>query len=124
MYQISLYRNFIVTENKRGTSGEAFRMEHFPASSTLFAALCRGPRIRRIRIWMVYVARSVVQHVCKDARIHFSLHGFVRRWLPAEWLGVPARYPGGWPKEAPEHTVNSVYGACRKRKIMYCAIVR
>ena len=58
----------------------------------------------------IYAARSVVQHVGKDPRVFFSLHGIIRRCLRAERSGVPARLPGGWPKVPPERTVNSVSG--------------
>ena len=63
----------------------------------------------------VYVARSVVQHVGKDPRNFFSLHGIMRRCLRAERSGVPARLPGAWPKVPPERTVNSVSGVTVSR---------
>ena len=66
---------------------------------------------RELGVSTVYVARSVVQHVGKDPRNFFSLHGIIRRCLWAERSEVPARLPGGWPKVPPERTVNSVSGA-------------
>ena len=68
---------------------------------------------RELGVSTVYVARSVVQHVGKDPRNFFSLHGIIRRCLWAERSGVPARLPGGWPKVPPERTVSSVSGGRR-----------
>ena len=80
-------------------------------SSAPFPPIARIRGVKReLGVSTVYVARSVVQHVGKDPRIFFSLHGIMHRCLRAERSGVPARLPGGWPKVPPERTVNSVSG--------------
>jgi hypothetical protein len=74
---------------------------------------------RELGVSTVYVARSVVQHVGKDPRNFFSLHGIMRRCLRAERSGVPARLPGAWPKVPPERTVSSVSGAITRGDLLY-----
>ena len=107
MYANTLYNCTSRYDRKiRGTVPSGDSSSDFPVIARI-----RGVK-RKLGVSTVYVARSVVQHVGKDPRNFFSLHGIMRRCLRAERSGVPARLPGAWPKVPPERTVSSVSGDC------------
>ena len=93
-------------ENQRNCPHRQFPTDSFSD----FPPLARIESVKReLGVLMIYVDRSVVQHVGKDSHIFFISYEIMCGCLRAERSGVRARLPGArWTKVPPERTANSV----------------